>query len=589
MLRWNRIVNMGVAHIRRSTADAARFELVFRYQNPVVGIDRVFNLQRDVNESIRSTLTRIKTNVEKEHGKKLKKRKKPKKGEAESETTPHSNPVEIELLMDKCETTTWSEIFANVDEHEFKESKLKVCDQEFTVAYNYPYVQELTMPSTILVGFDCYPAIFKVEFTEREKCLFEWYRGKPSPNENSPITDWDKCEEDGFFYRVKVSDLNHKLKFVCTPKCNDKIGPTVELISNCVVEAGPGCDAFENKQKFTPTRLEGTKFRVVSYNLLADYYADSDFSRTELFPYCPPFALAIDYRKHLFIREIRGYNADICCLQEVDSKIFDLDLKLCLGNDGLEGILQKKGTTQEGVATFYNRNKFDLVQSLGFNLSDDLSTKPYFNELYEKIKNNEKLCERMVSLSTALQVTVLKSKANGQILIVANTHLYFHPDADHIRLLQIGFFMLYVKHVYERIIAEQSLNENQVSVIFCGDFNSVPECGIYKLMTEKFVPDDFIDFQSNAEQAVTGVSLQQPFDIRSAYNNPKYTNFTVGFAACLDYIFYQTNNLTMLQAVPLPSDEELTSLTAIPSILFPSDHVSLVADFDFINHEDAKI
>lgn len=231
--------------------------------------------------------------------------------------------------------------------------------------------------------------------------------------------------------------------------------------------------------------------------MLADYYADSDFSRKELFPYCPPFALAIDYRKQLFIREIIGYHADICCLQEVDSKVFELDLKLCLGNDGMDGLLQKKGGTAEGVATFYHRDKFSLVQSYGFNLSENMTKQPYFQELYDKIKDNEKLCERMLSLSTALQVTVLQSKANGRYLIVANTHLYFHPDADHIRLLQIGFFMLYVKHIYQTTIAELNLSEEQISIIFCGDFNSVPECGIYKLMTEKIVPNDFNDFQSS--------------------------------------------------------------------------------------------
>lgn len=113
MIRWNRIVNMAVAHVRRATADAARFEIVFRYQNPVIGIDRVFNLQRDVNESISATIARIKNNVEKEHDKKLKKGKKGKKGTAGSEKkdTLDSNPIEIELLMDKSETTTWSEIF----------------------------------------------------------------------------------------------------------------------------------------------------------------------------------------------------------------------------------------------------------------------------------------------------------------------------------------------------------------------------------------------------------------------------------------------------------------------------------------------
>lgn len=269
------------------------------------------------------------------------------------------------------------------------------------------------------------------------------------------------------------------------------------MITNCKVDAGPGYDAFEYKQKFTPTRLDDSKFRVMSYNLLADYYADSDFSRKELFPYCPAYALAIDYRKLLFVREILGYHADICCFQEVDAKIFDLDLKLRLGEDGMDGVMQKKGTTAEGVATFYNRDKFSLVKSYGFNLSEHMTKQPYFKILYDQIKGNVKLCERMASLSTALQVTVLKSKSNDQHLIVANTHLYFHPDADHIRLLQIGFFMLYVQHVYKDTLAQLRLKEHQLSIIFCGDFNSVPECGIFKLMTEKFVPDNFIDFKSS--------------------------------------------------------------------------------------------
>lgn len=47
-------------------------------------------------------------------------------------------------------------------------------------------------------------------------------------------------------------------------------------------------------------------FRVCSYNILADLYADSDFTRTVLHPYCPPYALQIDYRKQLFLKELLG-------------------------------------------------------------------------------------------------------------------------------------------------------------------------------------------------------------------------------------------------------------------------------------------
>lgn len=45
---------------------------------------------------------------------------------------------------------------------------------------------------------------------------------------------------------------------------------------------------------------------MISYNVLADIYADQDFSRDVLYSYCPPYALAIDYRKHLLVKELQG-------------------------------------------------------------------------------------------------------------------------------------------------------------------------------------------------------------------------------------------------------------------------------------------
>ena len=44
----------------------------------------------------------------------------------------------------------------------------------------------------------------------------------------------------------------------------------------------------------------------MSYNILADLYADSDYSRDCLFNHCPTEILSHDYRKPLLIREILG-------------------------------------------------------------------------------------------------------------------------------------------------------------------------------------------------------------------------------------------------------------------------------------------
>lgn len=298
-------------------------------------------------------------------------------------------------------------------------------------------------------------------------------------------------------YLVQTTDIGHKLKVVCTPRFGLKTGPSAECISSCVVEAGPGVCLFESRHLYTRMRLPNHQFRVVTYNLLADLYADSDYSRSTLFPYCPPYALAIDYRKQLFMKEILGYNGDIVCLQEVDSKIFDLDLQPLLRMSDYVGTFKPKGLTAEGLATFFNSKKFSLIKNDGINIGENIDKLEIFNELWLRIRNNEQLAKRITERSTAVQVTTIKAIDSSKILIVANTHLYFHPDADHIRLLQMSFCMSYVEHVFQQMKQELNADDNDISVIFCGDFNSVPECGIFKLMTQQFVEENFIDFQSS--------------------------------------------------------------------------------------------
>lgn len=64
----------------------------------------------------------------------------------------------------------------------------------------------------------------------------------------------------------------------------------------------------------------------------------------------------------IFIRNILfvAYNADIICLQEMDSNFFNRELKFQLKvSMGLEGIFLKKGGRRnEGLSCFYSPDKF---------------------------------------------------------------------------------------------------------------------------------------------------------------------------------------------------------------------------------------
>lgn len=209
MLR-RQLSGMAIAYVRHFK-NTQNFEIIFHYRNVTIGIDRIFNFQRNIDETIETTLKRIQANVQKEFVKVKGAKKKPKaKPSEENQTT--ITKVEIDLVAEKDDSTTWSNLLINAETSDFDSIVLKVCEQEFQVAYNYPYVNQVLLPSVILTGFQCYPAKFEVFFAERESCSFEWYRGLPTANKRDSDIVWIKCDGTKFFYDVQSHDLGHKLK-----------------------------------------------------------------------------------------------------------------------------------------------------------------------------------------------------------------------------------------------------------------------------------------------------------------------------------------------------------------------------------------
>ncbi|XP_065077061.1 2',5'-phosphodiesterase 12 [Ochlerotatus camptorhynchus] len=581
---------MNVAYFRQ-LPNEAQCAICFHLASERYRIDKVFNFSRNVTENIDASLERMRTNIEKEVKKKSNKKKKNKPGTGEQLPETENSQAMQELPDVKVrffdvrkeqdlQDITISELLNKVRNEE--QILLKILDDDFRIDFNSPSVQSINLPQSILAGFYVYPSKLELIFAEREQSEFQWYRGKMPKSNNAQQIEWTPVGS-GFSYRAKPDDVGCHLKIVCVPKNAHKAGPPTEVVSSCEIQAGPGQCPFDIRHLFTQSKLVSEfQFRVVTYNILADLYADSDYSRTELFKYCPNYALHIDYRKQLFIKEILGYNSDIICLQEVDAKIFELDLVPVLRMKNLEGHFKAKGKTAEGLATFYDVKRFEELDRQGITFGENLETNVAFQGLWNQIKLNEKLSARIKDRSTAIQVTLLRSRsAPKKHLLVANTHFYFHPDADHIRLLQGGFSMLYVRDLYEKFERELGLDRKDFAIVFCGDFNSVPECGMYRLMTERFVGDEMADWQSNEEEAVRGVTLSQPFLFKSACGCPKYTNYTVGFQACIDFIYYQCEALRVNDVVPLPSEEELMAYDAIPSPVLPSDHIALVASLEW--------
>lgn len=552
-----------------------KFTFTFHYVNDSLGVDRKFNLNRNSTETISTFLDRIQCNVEKivtaKHAKRRKKAQKKAGNDSVDDDTGPAPQVTVELLRsgnpvpvdETCQTLLESKDLV----------MLSLSGKKYHVVVNPPWVDEIQLPKSILSNFPVYPSKFIGSNLDQEESEFVWHKKLQN------ATQWQEVGS-GFIYTPSAEDINHLLKISCQPKKDMISGPVVESISKSTVEAGPGECPFELRHAFTKERATGQCFRVMTYNILAGMYSDTEAAKSELFAHCPPYALDIDYRKQLLMKEILGYNVDIMCLQEVDERVFENDLQPILGLQGYFGIFHKKGSVKEGLACLFNTKRFRLIESHLSLLSAEFSERPCYQKLWMAVKHNEALLERLKDRGTSSQATVLQSTENPKKwLVVGNTHLYFHPDADHVRLLQGGQTILFIEEIVSKL--RESNPDADVSVILCGDFNSTPECGVFQLMTTGNAPENLIDWKSNEAERITGLSLSQPFKLDSACGTPQFTNYTVGFSGCLDYIFYQSDSLQVKEVIPLYSEEDLQKYVALPNIVFPSDHVALVSDIEW--------
>lgn len=144
----------------------------------------------------------------------------------------------------------------------------------------------------------------------------------------------------------------------------------------------------------------------------------------------------------------------------MDTKVFDFDLKPIFFALGYNGVFNKKGgQVSEGVACFVNVSKFKIVDTASYVVAEELRKNPLLADYWDIVKLKENLAKRVLDRTTSCQLVVLESLANGKRVVVANTHLYFHPDADHIRLLQAGCGLRFAHDMRQRQLVLNFLHQ----------------------------------------------------------------------------------------------------------------------------------
>ena len=550
--------------------------------------------QRKKSDPLKNTLNRIHINLTHPYQGKKKLKKAVKNAPCENNFF-YPDDIQIEVQR-HCSVEKVPVDAETSNEDAWKERNvLMIGGEEFKIRVNAPTVVSISLPKNLMVGFPVVPHL-ELEFGKREDSKFMWFKGKTcgesernSANKSMPLNG--KCCElntawefvaNTLKYIPKVSDMGYKLKFICIPRRGDVFGFTQEVISDKVVEAGPGECLFDERHLYTMKTTEGPKhLRVVSYNILADIYANTELAKGSMYPYCSPYAMEFDYRGQLILKEIIGYNSDIICLQECDLKVFSNFLYPSMKEEGFEGnFLRKAGEMPEGEAIFYREARFKEIKKTNIIISEALyfdCNKVILNAL-EKCPN---ILESLKKRTAVGQMIALEDTSKDRVLCVLNTHLYFRPEATNIRLLQMAILMNHFKVFIDEVKEEIIKNPQsviKVAPIICGDFNSTPKLAVIEYLTSGKIDKNHQVWKSGNDDEQVELDLKHDFEFFSACGYPKFTNYVVGFKDTLDYIVPDGTNFKVEACIPLPDEELVKVHTALPSVTAPSDHLALVCD-----------
>ncbi|KAI9060199.1 Endonuclease/exonuclease/phosphatase [Trametes sanguinea] len=197
----------------------------------------------------------------------------------------------------------------------------------------------------------------------------------------------------------------------------------------------------------------GQTVRVMTWNLLAQTLV-----RRELFPTSD--CLKASQREHMLYREIASHNADICCLQEVDrtEKFFPE-----LEKAGYAWVYAAGPRKKHGCLIAFRKDVYECVRERVVAYDDE-----------EVREDGELQARRGSSFRTkniGSLVALRRKGADGDGVIVATTHLFWHPAQAAVLLREVVRFR------------DEGLEpQRRWPAIIAGDFNFGPDDPAYALL-----------------------------------------------------------------------------------------------------------
>lgn len=376
-----------------------------------------------------------------------------------------------------------------------------------------------------------------------------------------------------------------------------------------------------------PTVEDGTEFTdtftVLSWNTLCDRAASQ-----AMYGYTPSEVLSWPRRRGMILDEMKGRNADIMCLQEMDLENFNEFFRPNLGSHDYRGIFNPKGraatmgekerNSVDGCAVFWKNSKYIMLDKQFISFNSEAIKR-------QDMKGEHDVYNRVMPKDHVAVVLFLENRLTGSRLIIANTHLTWEPWFQDIKIVQVAILMEQVQKLSEKYAKWPALKESEkkmfeftsedkpdgtvtvpnkpgpsvkydgptnIPLIVCGDFNSTTHSGVYDLITQGSLSNSHEELGKYNYGDFTRNGMSHPFSLKSAYSHigeMKFTNYTPDFRQVIDWVFYSTQTMQVTGVLGEVDREYMKRVPGFPNHYFPSDHLPLFTEFAIKEKKERKV
>ena len=176
----------------------------------------------------------------------------------------------------------------------------------------------------------------------------------------------------------------------------------------------------------------------------------------------------------------------------------------------------------------------------------------------------------------------LKHKKTRKRVNILCVHLKAFEEFSALRAEQTEFIL----NILKETIVDKDDVETELAkqpIIICGDFNGDTNEPFYQLLVNSVSQTGSFYMHSTATSAATTTSFDKIkltdayYSYRNFYKRKAKNIFNV--SKNVDYIFFTHSTLRLLNYLNLESDKQ--KMMCLPNLSYPSDHMSLVCDFQF--------